>query len=119
MPLPVTLGQTPTQPREMKWYADPVFEFRARDVAEADREDPRVANAKGVLVESVAVRGWASLGRLNGGDLILSIDGQPVADVETLKTRMTDIETRKPASIVFEIRRGIRTMFIEIQPAWK
>ena len=32
---------------------------------------------------------------------------------------MTDIETRKPASIVFEIRRGIRTMFIEIQPAWK
>jgi serine protease Do len=119
MPLPVTLGQTPTQPREMKWYADPVFEFRARDVAEADREDPRVANAKGVLVESVAVRGWASLARLNGGDLILSIDGQPVADVDALKTRMTDIETRKPASIVFEIRRGIRTMFIEIQPAWK
>ena len=119
MSLPVTLGQTPTQPREMKWYADPVFEFRARDVAEADREDPRVANAKGVLVESVAVRGWASLGRLNGGDLILSIDGQPVADVDTLKARMTDIEARKPASIVFEIRRGIRTMFIEIQPAWK
>jgi serine protease Do len=117
--LPVTLGQTPTQPREMKWYADPVFEFRARDVAEADREDPRVANAKGVLVESVAVRGWASLGRLNGGDLILSIDGRPVADVDTLKARMTDIEARKPASIVFEIRRGIRTMFIEIQPAWK
>lgn len=119
MPLPVTLGQTPTQPREMKWYADPVFEFRARDVAEADREDPRVANAKGVLVESVAVRGWASLGRLNGGDLILSIDGQPVADVDALKARMTDIEARKPASIVFEIRRGIRTIFIEIQPAWK
>jgi serine protease Do len=119
MPLPITLGQTPTQPREMKWYADPVFEFRARDLAEADREDPRVAAAKGVLVESVAVRGWASLGRLNGGDLILSIDGQPVADVDALKARMTDIEARKPPSIVFEIRRGIRTMFIEIQPAWK
>ncbi len=83
-----------------------MFQFRARDVAEADREDPRVANAKGVLVESVAVRGWASLGRLNGGDSISSIDGQPVADVDALKTRMTDIEARKPASIVFEIRRG-------------
>ncbi|MFI5177680.1 MAG: PDZ domain-containing protein [Vicinamibacterales bacterium] len=119
MTLPVTLGQTPTQPREMKWYADPVFEFRARDVAEADREDPLVANATGVLVESVAARGWAALGRLNGGDLILAIDGQAVADVDALKTRMTDIETRRPASIVFEVRRGIRTMFIEIQPAWK
>ena len=59
MPLPVTLGQTPTQPREMKWYADPVFEFRARDVAEADREDPRVANAQR---RARRVRGRARLG---------------------------------------------------------
>jgi serine protease Do len=117
--LPVTLGQTPTQPREMKWYADPVFEFRARDVAEADREDPLVANAKGVLVESVTARGWASLGRLNGGDLILAVDGQPIADVDALKTRMADIQARHSASVVFEVRRGIRTLFIEIQPAWK
>ncbi len=57
MPVPVTLGQTPTQPREMKWYADPIFEFRARDVAEADRLDPAVGDSPGVLVESVAVRG--------------------------------------------------------------
>ncbi|HUL75611.1 MAG TPA: PDZ domain-containing protein [Vicinamibacterales bacterium] len=117
--VPVTLGQTPTQPREMKWYADPVFEFRARDVAEADREDPLVGEEKGVLVESVAARGWAALGRLNGGDLILAVDGQPVGDVDTLKARMTDIQARRPASVVFEVRRGIRTMFIEIQPAWK
>ena len=27
--------------------------------------------------------------------------------------------TRKPASVAFEIQRGIRTMFIELQPAWK
>ena len=54
--LPVTLGQTPTQPREMKWYADPVFEFRARDVAEADREDPRIGSATGVLVSSTSPR---------------------------------------------------------------
>jgi serine protease Do len=119
MTVPVTLGQTPTQPREMKWYADPVFEFRARDVAEVDRQDPSLDGAKGVLVESVAVRGWASLGHLNGGDLILSVDGQPVADVDALKARMTDIQARRPSLVVFEIQRGIRTMFIDIQPAWK
>ena len=119
MNLPLTLGQTPTQAREMKWYEDPVFEFRARNVAEADREDPRFKDVPGVLVESVALRGWASLGHLNGGDMILAIDGTPVTDVDQLETRMKDIQARKPASVVFEIQRGIRTQFVEIQPAWK
>jgi serine protease Do len=118
-PLPITLSQTPTQPREMERYEDALFEFRARNVAEADREDPRFADQSGVLVEAVTARGWASLGHLNGGDLILAIDGTPVQSVADLKARMTDIQARRPASIVFEVRRGIRTTFIEIQPAWK
>ena len=119
-PLPVTLGRTPSQPREMKSYEDPVFEFRARDVAEVDLQDPRLKDALGaVLVESVAARGWAALGNLLGGDVILGIDGQSVKNVEDLKTRMEEIGARQPGSVVFEIKRGIRTLFIEIQPAWK
>jgi serine protease Do len=118
--LEVSLGQTPSQPREMKNYEDPVFEFRARDVAEADLQDPRLKGALGsVLVESVAARGWAALGHLVGGDLILAIDGRAVRNVDDLKTRMEDVEARQPESIVFEVKRGIRTMFIDIQPAWK
>jgi serine protease Do len=119
-PLPVVLGQSPTQAREMKRYDDTFFEFRARDVAEADRQDPVLAHVtSGVLVESVAARGWASLGHLNGGDLILAIDGKAVSNVDDFRARMTDIETRKPSSIVFQIQRGIRTFFVELQPAWK
>jgi serine protease Do len=118
--IPVTLSQTRSQPREMKSYDDPVFEFRARDVAEVDQEDPRLKDALGtVLVESVMVRGWAALGRLAGGDLILAIDGRSVQNVDDLENRMKEIQTRRPASVVFEVKRGIRTMFIEIQPAWK
>jgi serine protease Do len=117
--VPVTLGQTPTQPREMPRYEDPVLEFRARNVADADRVDPLLKDAAGVLVESVTARGWAALGRLNGGDVILAIDGAPVKDVDELKARMADIHARKPASIVLEVRRGIRTTFIELTPSWK
>lgn len=118
--VPITLGQTPSQPREMKSYEDQVFEFRARDVAEVDQQDPRLKSALGsVLVESVAVRGWAALGNLNGGDLILSIDGRRVQNIDDLKLRLEDIGKRQPESVVFEIKRGIRTMFIEIEPAWK
>jgi serine protease Do len=119
MALPVTLGPSPSQPREMKRYDDVVFEFRVRDVAEEDRVNPSLAVSAGVLVESVAARGWAALGRLNGGDLILSLDGRPVKDIDDFDARMKDIHARKPESVVFEIRRGIRTLFVEIQPAWK
>jgi hypothetical protein len=42
-----------------------------------------------------------------------------VKDIADFETRMTDIHARKPAAVVFEVRRGIRTMFIELQPAWK
>jgi serine protease Do len=118
--IPVTLSATPSQPREMKSYDDPILEFRARDVAEVDMQDPRLKDALGsVLVESVAARGWAALGRLAGGDLILAIDGRAVKNVADLETRMNDIAARRPASVVFEVKRGIRTMFIEIQPSWK
>jgi serine protease Do len=118
--VPLTVGDSPTQPREMKRYDDQVLEFRARDLAEIDRQDPALAKAgSAVIVESVSARGWASLGHLNGGDLILSIDGHPVSNVDDLRVRMTDIETRKPVSIVFEVQRGIRTVFVELQPAWK
>jgi len=103
----------------MKRYEDTIFEFKVRDIADEDREDPTLGGASGVLVESVAARGWAALGRLNGGDVILALDGKPVKDIEDFQARMTDIQARKPAAVVFEVRRGIRTMFIEIQPAWK
>jgi serine protease Do len=119
MPLAITLASSPSLPREMKRYEDAIFEFKVRDIADEDRDDPSVGASAGVLVESVAVRGWAALGRLNGGDVILGLDGKPVKDILDFQTRMTDIHARKPSSVVFEVRRGIRTMFIEIQPAWR
>jgi S1-C subfamily serine protease len=83
-------------------------------------QDPRLKDALGsVLVESVAARGWAALGNLIGGDVILGIDGRSVRNVQELQGRMEDIQRLQPASVVFQIKRGIRTMFIEIQPAWK
>ncbi len=117
--VPVQLVPTPSQPREMRSYNDPVFEFRARNLAEADGLDPRLRDASGAMVESVALRGWAALGHLVGGDLIVAIDGQPIRDVDALEGRMKDIEAKRPGSLVFEIKRGVRTMFIEFDPAWE
>jgi S1-C subfamily serine protease len=113
------LEQSPISQKDMKRYTDKNFEFGVRDVSFLD--DVREGGAKegdGVLVESVSEGGWASLARLSIGDLILSVDGRPVADAASFETEMKRAKAGKPKSVMFEILRGIHTMFIEVEPAW-
>jgi serine protease Do len=116
----VALETSPRLPREMKKYDDPNFEFRVRDIAAADRlEEGLPLDQRGVLVDAVREGGWAALAHLAVGDLLLAIDGDAVADVEAVQTKMTEIATRKPSSIVFRVKRGLRTFFVELQGGWR
>jgi serine protease Do len=118
--LKVMLETSPRLPREMKKYEDPSFEFRVRDIAAADRlEEGLAADQRGVLVDAVREGGWAALAHLAVGDLLLSIDGDAVVDVEAVQAKMTRIADAKPASVVFRVKRGIRTFFVELQGSWK
>ncbi len=118
--LQVKLETAPRLSREMKKYEDPNFEFRVRDVAAADRLQQGIPeDQQGVLVEAVREGGWAALGHLADGDLILAIDGDPVASVEVVQQKMTRIAEQKPSSVVLQVRRGIRTFFVELQTGWK
>ena len=116
----VTLETSPRLPREMKKYDDPNFEFRVRDIAAADRlEEGLPLDQRGVLVDAVREGGWAALAHLAVGDLLLAIDGDVATDVEAVQAKMTQIASRKPASVVFRVKRGIRTFFVELQGSWK
>ena len=116
----VTLEQSPSLPREMKKYEDPNFEFRVRDVTAMDRADRNWPDAqKGVLVEAVREGGWAALGHLADGDLLLAIDGEATPDVAAVQKKMTAITESKPATIVLKVRRGIRTLFVELETGWR
>ena len=53
------------------------------------------------------------------GDLLLAIDADVVNDVEAVQAKMTQIAARKPASVVFRVKRGIRTFFVELQGSWR
>jgi serine protease Do len=119
MTLPVTLDSSPRLPREMKKYEDVNFEFRVRDVAAADRLENRLPeNQTGVIVDAVREGGWAALGHLAVGDLLVAIDGEPVAGVEAVQRLMTEIAEAKPSAVMFNVRRGIRTFFVELQTSW-
>jgi serine protease Do len=114
-PVKVVLASSPRLPREMKKYEDLTFEFRVRDVAETDRRELHIPDAeRGVLVEAVREGGWAALAHLAEGDLILAIDGEPVADVAAVKRKMEAAAANKPAAVVLHVRRGIRTFFVEM-----
>ena len=116
----VTLDTSPRLPREMKKYEDPNFEFRVRDIAAADRlEEGLDANQHGVLVDAVREGGWAALAHLAVGDLLLAIDETTVADVQAVQAKMAAIAAAKPSSVVFRVKRGLRTFFVELQGSWK
>ncbi len=112
----VTLEASPRLAREMKKYEDTDFEFRVRDIAVADRAAVGLPEGQsGVLVEAVREGGWAALGHLADGDVLLTIDGEPVPDVAAVQQKMERVARTKPASVVLKVRRGIRTFFVEMQ----
>lgn len=119
MRLPVTLADSPKLAREMKRYQDEVFEFNVRDITFFDRASEKWDEEQtGVLVEQVRPGGWAALGQLSASDLIIAIDDDVIRNVDDVQAKMTDIVASGQGSVVFKIRRGIRVLFLEMEPKW-
>ena len=97
------LAAAPRPAREMRRYDATELGFHARELADDDLTDPRKRGiTRGVIVDGIASGGWAALARLQSGDVILTIDGGPVGDIEQLGARIAAAsEARRPA-IVFE-----------------
>ncbi len=119
--LTVRLEGRPKPPSELKRYKHEDFEFAARDLAFADKvnREPSERKNKGVRIASVQSAGWAALAGLATGDILLKVDGQEVADIAGLKKIMKKIRETKPRQVVFFVRRGIHTRFVELEPDWK
>jgi serine protease Do len=117
--VPVELVRSPELPREMERYRDENFDFTVRNITFFDRADERwEEDQQGVLVEEVQGGSWAEVALLGAGDLILEVNGEPVADVDAMEARMDAIAEEQPDSVVLKVLRGIHTMFLEIEPKW-
>jgi serine protease Do len=116
MDVSVPLPEQPTPSGEMPWWEDLALEFAARDVAFDDRVRLQLAPAsKGVLVESVVPSGWAALSGLHGDDLILQVDGKPVATMAELKAaREAAAASGREWWVLLVERRG-QTLFVELK----
>jgi serine protease Do len=117
--LTVELGESPKLPREMRKYRDDNFEFTVRDVTFLDRvQEDWEEDQGGALLEVVGEGGWAALAHLAVGDLILAVDGEPIPDVASFEDIMEKIAHKKPKSVVFQVRRGIHNLYLELEPSW-
>ena len=117
--IPVELVLSPKPTREMKQYRDDSFELTVRDISFFDRAKEQWKDDQtGVLASKVKSGGWAALGRLNEGDLILSVDGATIADVDAFRAKMKQITSARPESVSMEVLRGIYTFFVELEPKW-
>jgi S1-C subfamily serine protease len=72
-----------------------------------------------VIIERAEAGGWADFGGLNGGDVILSIDGNATPTVVEVEKLLKQAKKDKPKRIVFFVKRGIHTIYVEIEPDWR
>lgn len=117
----VPLAPSRIDDRSLEEYKDEMFEFTARDLTAVQRDHAKEklgVEPSGAAVLRVEASGWAALGGLAPEDIILTIGGKDVADVPALKEMLLGFRETKPRSVVFGIRRGPRTMFLEIEPRW-
>ena len=109
----------PKSEGELEVYEDIFFEFKARDISYLDRVGNRWSDKEtGALVSQVDAGGWAAVSRLRARDLIKAVDRKPVLGVRDLKGQLEAVRAQQSPSISLFVKRGIHTLFLELQPSW-
>jgi serine protease Do len=104
---------------ELKKFKDKNLELTVREMTEMERVTQKIPDdVRGLRVDEVTVSGWASLGHVMVGDILLAIDGQPTPDVPTAEKLLKAAAEKKPRQILFFLRRGVHTFFAELEPNW-
>ena len=115
----VLLDASPEGTSELDSFDCKTLEFNSRDLGQVDRVSEKLpVDFKGVLITAVTPAGWAALGGLSAGDILISLDGKPVDSIATVKPILAELEKNQRGSIVLFIRRGITTRYIELEPSW-
>ena len=117
--LNVTLEKRPDPSNELPDYEEETFEFTVRELSFGDRVSKRLKEKEpGLVVENVEPAGWASLAGLRQGDLVLKINGENMSEVELFEKKMDQWIKEKEKRIIFFVKRGIHTLFLELEPDW-
>ncbi len=116
----VTLERTRISPSEARRDRNRDFDLSVREVTFFDRDENRWGeNVNGVIVTQVEGAGWAGLGGILAGDLILRIDSHAIKDLEAYRSAMKAVTEAEPERVAFVVLRGATTSFQYVEPDWK
>ncbi len=116
MTVAYTLPRAPVPSRELPSYEDTRLELEARDLGVMDRIEKRLpVDQEGTLLEKVTRGGWAHLGGLRAGDIVLGINGKPVRKLDDLKTVLSGAAESGGRFLVFFVKRNNTTLYAEVE----
>ncbi len=114
------LEQTRLTPAEARRDRNRDFDLTVREITFFDRDENRwPADVAGVLVEGVESAGWAGLGGLDTGDLILRIGDAEIRHLADYRKAMRRIAEAQPERVAFVVLRGVETRYLFVEPDWK
>jgi serine protease Do len=120
MTINIKLEDSPRPSSDFRLYENDDFEFAAREMTAFDRQDRKLTGeAKGLLIERTDAGGWATLAGMGVGDILMSVDGKEVNDIQTLQQTLKTAKDNKAKRLVFFVKRGIHSMYLELEPDWK
>lgn len=112
-----TLQKAPMTATDAPEYENELLEFKVRELVFADylflNKDEETFN--GVIVAEIKQGGLADVEGLQIGDVIQSINSEPVGSIEDAETILNQLEEEKIKEIIFFVWRDQKTMFVNIK----
>ncbi|MCX7992072.1 MAG: PDZ domain-containing protein [Fimbriimonadales bacterium] len=116
----VKLEPSPAAAEAVQSMRQSELDFAVRDITALDRMRNRWReDQKGVLVVDVPNGGWAQLGGLRTGDLILAVNEQPIQSIQDFQQAMQQVVKQQPPIVILFVLRDRETSFVFIEPDWK
>jgi serine protease Do len=115
----VTLAATPATASDAKTAKDEVLEYEVRELAYLDKVDNDwPMDVKGLVVSNVVNGGWANVAGLESGDLLVSLQDEPIETIQAFEAATKRIAEEKPKHVKIFVRRGRSTAYVFLEPDW-
>ncbi len=119
MNIRLTLEEAADTAEDPARYTDMYFEFTVREMLQMDRVNRQLPDTvKGVLIDHMERASDAQLAGVMPNDILISVDGEPTPDVAAAERILKAAVKERRARVVFFVRRGVMTQYLEVEPDW-
>jgi serine protease Do len=117
--IPLTLGARPKTVFLADQHEDRQFGLTVKDLSFDFVQALNIpSEVSGVFVSEIENAGWADVGGIRVNDVITSVQGHQVVNLEDIGRVLDTLEEEQPEEVVFFLRRGTRTRFVAVIPDW-